>query len=65
MLGGMVMQPLIGFTLDRFWNGRTVEGVRVYDFAAYQAGFSLVLAWGALSLVLLALARETRCRQQS
>jgi MFS family permease len=64
MLGGMVMQPLIGFALDRFWSGRTVEGVRVYDFAAYQAGFSLVLAWGALSLVLLAFARETRCRQQ-
>jgi MFS family permease len=65
MLGGMVMQPLIGFMLDRYWSGRTLEGVRVYDFAAYQAGFSLVLAWGVVSLVLLAFARETRCRQQA
>jgi MFS family permease len=64
MLGGMVMQPLIGFMLDRHWSGRSVEGVRIYDFAAYQAGFSLVLAWGVLSLGLLAFARETRCRQQ-
>jgi MFS family permease len=63
MLGGMLMQPLVGLMLDRHWNGRMVDGARAYDFAAYQAGFSLMLVWGVLSLVLLAFARETRCRQ--
>jgi nitrate/nitrite transporter NarK len=62
MLGGMFMQPLVGLMLDWRWDGRIAEGVRVYDFAAYQWGFALMLAWGIASLVLLALARETYCK---
>jgi predicted MFS family arabinose efflux permease len=34
MLGGMFMQPLVGFALDRNWDGRMEAGVRVYDFGA-------------------------------
>ena len=63
MLGGMAMQPLVGFMLDRHWTGRTVDGVRAYDFVAFQWGFALMLVWGALSLALLAFTRETHCRQ--
>ena len=63
MLGGMLMQPLVGYMLDRHWAGEVAGGARVYGFDAYQAGFSLMLAWGAISLVLLAFVRETRCRQ--
>ena len=63
MFGGMILQPLVGYVLDRHWSGRLADGVRVYDFAAYRWGFALILAWGALSLVLLAFTRETSCRQ--
>ena len=63
MLGGMFMQPLVGLMLDRHWDGRIAGGTRVYEFAAWQAGFSLMLAWGAASLVMLAFTRETFCRQ--
>ncbi len=63
MLGGLAMQPLVGIMLDRGWTGAIVDGVRRYDFAAWRDSFALILAWGALSLVLLALTRETRCRQ--
>jgi sugar phosphate permease len=63
MLGGMIMPPLVGWMLDRSWSGALSEGVRVYDFAAYRAGFSPMLAWLSLSLVLLAFTRETHCRQ--
>jgi len=59
----MLMQPLVGYVLDQHWDGRMANGVRVHDMAAYQAGFSLMLAWCALSLVLLAFTRETHCRQ--
>ncbi len=58
MLGGMLMQPLIGLVLDHHWGGIMADGARWYDFAAVQRAFSLVLVWGAVSLVLLALARE-------
>jgi MFS family permease len=63
MIGGMVMQPLVGVVLDWRWSGRVVDGVRAYDYAAWQSGFALMLAWGAVSLVLLAFLRETSCRQ--
>ena len=36
--------------------GRCIAGgTRVYDFAAYQWGFGLMLVWGVISLLLLAL----------
>jgi MFS family permease len=63
MLGGMFMQPLVGVVLDRHWGGAMADGVRLYDFEAFRAGFSLMLAWGALALVLVAFARETHCRR--
>ena len=62
MLGGMVMQPLVGYMLDRHWDGTLAAGARLYGFAAYQWGFALMLAWGLVSLVLIALTRETYCR---
>lgn len=62
MLGGMLMQPLVGFMLDRHWDGTLEAGVRVYGFAGYQWGFALMLAWCAGALALLAFTRETYCR---
>jgi MFS family permease len=65
MAGGMVMQPLVGWVLDRNWSGAlTAGGARFYDLAAFQQAFSLVFLWGAVSIVLLAFARETHCRQR-
>ncbi len=64
MMGGLVMQPLVGWVLDRHWSGAlTPGGARVYDFGAYQSAFSLLFAWGAVALVALALTRETHCKQ--
>jgi MFS family permease len=63
MLGGMIMQPAVGWVLDRRWTGAYAMGVRVYDFDAYRAGFALMLVWLAAALVLLVFVRETHCRQ--
>ena len=66
MTGGMIMQPLVGWVLDRHWSGAlTPGGARFYDLAAYRSAFSLLFLWGALALVLLALTRETHCKQAS
>lgn len=62
MLGGMLMQPLVGFVLDARWDGTLVDGARVYSFAAYQWGFALMLVWAAAALALLYFTRETYCR---
>ncbi len=61
--GPMYMQPLVGFFLDRHWHGALVDGKRVFDFASYQQGFSLMLVWGVIALVLLLFTKETYCKQ--
>ena len=43
MSGPTLLQPAIGWILDRKWTGQMVDGVRVYDLAAFQTGFSLML----------------------
>lgn len=63
MLGGMIMPSIVGWMLDRRWDGTLANGVRIYDFDAYRAGFALMLAWLAAALVLLVFVRETHCRQ--
>lgn len=63
MMGPMILQPAVGWMLDRNWGGVLEKGVRVYDFAAYRAGFSLMLAWAVLSILLILLTRETYCKQ--
>lgn len=63
MLGGMAMQPLIGALLDLNWDGTIASGARVYGFAAYSAGFTLMLAWLLAGLVAFGFARETHAKQ--
>ncbi|HQO29087.1 MAG TPA: MFS transporter, partial [Accumulibacter sp.] len=59
LLGGMLLQPAVGWLLDRHWQGASDGGVRLYDLAAYRAGFSLMAACIALSLCLIPFAKET------
>ena len=63
LLGGMLLQPAVGWILDRHWLGSTAGGARIYDAAAYQAGFSLIFGAIVLSLLLILFARETYCKQ--
>jgi len=62
MLGGMVMQPLIGVILDRHWEGALADGVRIYGAGAYRWGFAVMLAWVVLAVALVAATKETFCR---
>jgi MFS family permease len=63
MMGPMLLQPAVGWMLDLKWQGHMEAGVRIYGLPAYQAGFSMMLAWVALALILLFFTRETHCRQ--
>jgi MFS family permease len=59
MIGPMILQPAVGALLDLTWEGRLVDGVRIYGETAYRVGFALMIAWLVLGLLLLALTRET------
>jgi MFS family permease len=62
MGSGAVFQPLIGFLLDLNWDGRMVEGARVYSRAAYDLAFATLPAVFAVGLAAMLLIRETWCR---
>jgi sugar phosphate permease len=59
MTGPMVLQPAVGWMLDRGWQGETVNQVKVYNLDAYSAGFSLMAGWALLSFVLIIFSRES------
>lgn len=65
LLGGMILQPAVGWMLDRHWSGAAAGGARLYDAAAFQAGFSVMFGWVLLSVMLVGFTRETYCRQSA
>lgn len=65
MLGGMAMQPLIGWLLDLGWDGSMAGEVRDYGFSAYAGGFTLMVVWLIAGLAAFACARETHAKQSA
>lgn len=63
MIGPMLLQPGIGWVLDKEWSGTLANGVRVYGVPAFQTAFLLVIGWSLLACVLLGLTKETHCKQ--
>ncbi len=65
MMGPTVLQPAVGWVLDRNWQGDLAGGVRLYSLGAYRSGFLLMIAWALVSFILLFFTRETHCRQRA
>jgi sugar phosphate permease len=63
MLGPTLLQPAIGWVLDRQWSGAIANGVHVYNTDAFTTAFSMIVAWSVLTCLLVAITAETRCRQ--
>ncbi|MCF8145268.1 MAG: MFS transporter [Deltaproteobacteria bacterium] len=63
MTGAMVLQPVMGWVLDRNWSGGLENGVKIYQLNAYQSAFSLMIMGSILSAVLICFTTETHCRQ--
>ncbi len=57
---GALFQPLIGWLLDRQWDGRVFAGARLYSADAYRHAFSVLLVFLLVGLLCSFLARETR-----
>ncbi len=65
MIGPMILQPAIGWVLDKKWAGASVHGVHVYDLHAFRFGFILMIGWLLCSSILLSLTQETYCEQSA
>jgi sugar phosphate permease len=62
MSGPAILQPAIGWVLDRSWSGQIANGVRIYNTSAFENGFLLIVVWSLLACVLIGLTTETYCK---
>ncbi|MDX2346541.1 MAG: MFS transporter [Legionella sp.] len=60
MVGGMIGLPLVGFVLNRLWDGTMLDGVASYSAANYIYALSLLPLMMLVSIGLLALIREEK-----
>jgi hypothetical protein len=63
LMGGMLLQPAVGWMLDQRWNGALVDGVRLYSAGAYRAGFAVMFGAVVAASLVIIFARESHCRQ--
>jgi MFS family permease len=63
LLGGMLLQPAMGWILDLRWNGALANGVRVYDAAAYRGAFTLMFVTMIVAAFVLTLAKDSHAKQ--
>ena len=61
-LGGALLQPMVGWLMDRSWDGTMQDGVRLYSPQDFQQGILLLAATAWLGAAAAWCLRETRCR---
>ena len=65
MIGPALLQPGIGWILDRMWSGNMANGLRVYDLTAFETGFLPMVGWSILACILVGFTKETYCKQNA
>ncbi len=63
LMGGMLLQPGVGWLLDRGWGGELAAGVRIYTAATWQASFALLFVAVVIALAMVPFVRESHCKQ--
>lgn len=61
-LGAAILQPLVGWAMDQHWDGKLLNGARVYSEANYQLGLGIMFALAVLGLLGALKIHETNCR---
>jgi MFS family permease len=61
-LGAAILQPLTGWIMERTWDGRIENGVRIYSAADWHNGLLLLASAAAFGWIATLFVRETGCR---
>ncbi|MDO8932816.1 MAG: MFS transporter, partial [Rhodocyclaceae bacterium] len=61
-LGPAILQPLVGWVMERTWDGTIVNGVRIYAAADYASGLKLLAAAAVFGWLAGFFVKETECR---
>ncbi|AMP90015.1 MFS transporter [Legionella pneumophila] len=62
MVGIALAQPLIGYILDKMWQGQMMGTVRVYPLEAYYTALSILPIGMLVALLILPKIKETYCQ---
>jgi len=65
MSAGAIFQPLLGWLLDRNWDGAMEAGKRVYSAEAFQDAVWVLVLMQGVALAAALLTRETHCRPRA
>jgi MFS family permease len=57
--GGAIFQPVVGWLLDKNWDGTMINNVRVYSVSDYHQAFFLLSLGFVIALVCLVFIKET------
>ncbi len=60
--GPAVLQPAVGWLMERTWDGRVEAGVRIYSAADWHNGLLLMTASAVAGWIAVLFVRETGCR---
>jgi sugar phosphate permease len=61
-LGAAILQPLVGWAMDQGWDGKLLDGARVYSERNFQIGLGIMLVFAIVGLIGALFIRETNCR---
>jgi sugar phosphate permease len=61
-LGAGILQPLVGWVMDRAWDGSMLHGARLYSPQNYQTGLLIMFVFALCGLIGACFIRETYCR---
>lgn len=65
VLGGMVLTPVVGFVLDRLWDGTLESGLHSYSILNYQWALVVIPICGLVGLIVsIFFVKETHCQPQ-
>ena len=61
-LGPAILQPLTGWVMERNWDGRIENGIRIYSAADWHNGLLLIATAAVAGWIALLFVKETGCR---
>lgn len=61
-LGPAILQPMVGWLMERTWDGRMEAGVRIYSAGDWRNGMLLLTAAAVAGWIATLFVRETGCR---
>jgi MFS family permease len=61
-LGPAILQPVVGWLMERTWDGRIESGVRIYSAGDWRNGMLLIVLAAVAGWIATLFVKETGCR---